>query len=112
MRNLKKHLEKIYRKVALKLVKQGAGPPIRPAEAAAAATGDNPVSQEAFHVSGRGLEVACFSGVRESRNAFVLHGSSNESWTVQKSPMTERMLHVLSMQVQRPRAVLFMRERE
>ena len=51
VRNLKKHLEKIYRKIALKLVKQGAGPPIRPAEAA---TGDNPVSQEAFSVSGRG----------------------------------------------------------
>ena len=55
VRNLKKHLEKIYRKVALKLVKQGAGPPIWPSEAAGAATGDNSVSQEAFHVSGRGF---------------------------------------------------------
>jgi len=47
VRNLKKHLEKIYRKVALKLVKQGAGPPI-----AAAAAEANPVSQEALHISG------------------------------------------------------------
>ena len=47
MRNLKKHLEKIYRKVALKLVKQGAGPP-----PPAAAQEENPVSQEAFHISG------------------------------------------------------------
>ena len=49
MRNLKKHMEKIYRKVALKLVKQGAGVP---AQAAQPASQDNPVSQEALHVSG------------------------------------------------------------
>ena len=52
MRNLKKHLEKIYRKVALKLVKQGAG---MPAKAAEPASQDNPVSQEALHVSGAAL---------------------------------------------------------
>ena len=52
MRNLKKHLEKIYRKVALKLVKQGAGPPI-----AAAAAEANPVSQEALHISGGGHDM-------------------------------------------------------
>ncbi len=50
MRNLKKHLEKIYRKVALKLVKQGAGPPL--AASADAGKEENPVSQEAFHISG------------------------------------------------------------
>ncbi len=50
MRNLKKHLEKIYRKVALKLVKQGAGPP--PAASADASKEDNPGSQEALHISG------------------------------------------------------------
>ncbi|CAK0771468.1 hypothetical protein CVIRNUC_003863 [Coccomyxa viridis] len=49
VRNLKKHLEKIYRKVALKLVKQGAG---MPAKAAEPTSQDNPVSQEALHVSG------------------------------------------------------------
>ena len=52
MRNLKKHLEKIYRKVALKLVKQGAG---MPAMAADPTSQDNPVSQEALHVSGAAL---------------------------------------------------------
>ena len=52
MRNLKKHLEKIYRKVALKLVKQGAG---MPAKAAEPTSQDNPVSQEALHVSGAAL---------------------------------------------------------
>ena len=41
MRNLKKHLEKIYRKVALKLVKP--------------TSHDSPVSQEALHVSGAAL---------------------------------------------------------
>ena len=50
VRNLKKHLEKIYRKVALKLVKQGAGPPPH-----AASQEENPVSQEAFHISGAHL---------------------------------------------------------
>ncbi|CAL5228054.1 g11119 [Coccomyxa viridis] len=50
VRNLKKHLEKIYRKVALKLVKQGAGPPL--AASADAGKEENPVSQEAFHISG------------------------------------------------------------
>ena len=59
--------------------------------------------------------VVCFSDIRELRNLSVLHSSSNglqESWTVQTSLMTERMLHVLTMQVQRPRAVLYERERE
>ena len=46
MRNLKKHLEKIYRKVALKLVKQGAGPPAAAAADADASTEENLVSQE------------------------------------------------------------------
>lgn len=54
MRNLKKHLEKIYRKVALKLVKGGAGPPLEPAKQAG-----NPVSQEAFHLSGVGSCQVC-----------------------------------------------------
>ena len=54
VRNLKKHLEKIYRKVALKLVKQGAG---MPAHAAEPASQDNPVSQEALHVSGAALSL-------------------------------------------------------
>lgn len=48
MRNLKKHLEKIYRKVALKLVKQGAGPP----SAADADAGKEEVLASQEHVSG------------------------------------------------------------
>lgn len=50
MRNLKKHLEKIYRKVALKLVKQGAGPPTD--LAADASNLEDPASQEPLHSAG------------------------------------------------------------
>ena len=62
MRTLKKHLEKIYRKVALKLVKQGAG---MPAKAVEPSTQDNPVSQEALHVSGAALSPSTLLGQAE-----------------------------------------------
>ena len=72
MRNLKKHLEKIYRKVALKLVQRPAAPPAEPIVGSTAADGSPEVANAAGSEGTAGRE-----GERTPANLTLVYCTSS-----------------------------------